>query len=219
MTRPTSTTRPPVTRRDPLLSETAELRLPTQERGARRVEAILDAAAELIEEVGVEGVTVQLLADRAATSKGSLYHFFPDVPSVLRALAARHMEEIDAIVVGIMTDSSLDWRAMAPREVIATLLAPLDYLEKNCDLLALIRAPGILPVETRAMEPMVRFVEGILSERYPAMARDRRAARAATLVAVIDGVVGTAARGCSHRGAGMRRELEELLTIYLEGID
>lgn len=219
MTRPTSTARPLVTRRDPLLTETAELRLPTQERGARRVGAILDAAAQLIEEVGVEGVTVQLLADRAATSKGSLYHFFPDVPSVLRALADRHLGEIGAIVNRIIEDRSTDWRGMPARQVVASLLAPLDYLEHNCDLFALIRAPAILPRETRAMEPMIRFVGFILSSRYPEMADDRRAARAATLVAVIDGVVGTAARGCSHQGAGMRTELEELLVIYLEGID
>jgi AcrR family transcriptional regulator len=201
-----------------MLSETAELRLPTQERGARRVEAILDAAAQLIEEVGVEGVTVQLLADRAATSKGSLYHFFPDVHSVLRALAERHMGEIGAIIGGIEENERLDWQHMSSREVIQALLAPLDYLEQNCDLLSLLRAPGILPRETRSMEPMVHFVGHILESRYPAMDSARRQARAATLVAVIDGVVGTAARGCSHQGAGMRQELEELLVIYLEGI-
>jgi AcrR family transcriptional regulator len=219
MPRTTQLTRTSVTRRDPLLSETAELRLPTQERGARRVEAILDAAAELVEEVGVEAVTVQLLADRAATSKGSLYHFFPDVHSVLRALADRHLGEIRAIVGNIMADGAKDWRGMETKDVIAALLAPLDYLEQNCDLLALIRAPGILPRETRAMEPMVHFVDRILTARYPKMVAERRATRSATLVAVIDGVVGTAARGCSHRGEGMRRELEDLLVIYLDGID
>ena len=69
------------------------------------------------------------------------------------------------------------------------------------------------------MEPMVHFVGHILQSRFPTMEPARRDARAATLVAVIDGVVGTAARGCSHRGQGMRRELEELLVLYLDGIN
>src|SRR5260221_79424 len=88
MTRPTPAPRHFVTRRGipGLDTDAGDARVPTQERGTRRVEAILDAAAELVTELGVEGVTPQALADRAATSKGSLYHLFPDVSAVLRAL-------------------------------------------------------------------------------------------------------------------------------------
>jgi AcrR family transcriptional regulator len=191
------------------------LRIPTQERGTRRVEAILDAAAELITEVGVEGITVQSLAERADTSKGSLYHFFPDVPAVLRALADRHRAALDVILHGIVHDESINWRNVPAEQVVSHILAPLDYLEENCDLLALVRAPGVLPRSARAMEPMVVFVETILSARFPGMGDERRSARASMIVAVIDGVVGMASRGCPMD----RAELEELLETYVDSID
>ncbi len=200
------------------LVTTAEHRAPTQERGTRRVGAILDAAAELVTEVGVEGITVQLLAERAETSKGSLYHFFPDVPSVLRALGERHLSEIHAIACGIVSDKSIDWPNIDAHTVVKHILTPLDYLEQNCDLLAIVRAPGILPRSSREMQPMLQFVAGVLAARFPDMPADRRATRTAMIVAMIDGVVATAGRGCAVGAKGMRHELEELLAIYVRGL-
>src|SRR5260221_12009877 len=101
MTRPTPAPRHFVTsRRIPGLdTDAGDARVPTQERGTRRGEAILDAAAGPVTELGVEGVTAQALADRAATSKGSLYHLFPDASALLRPLRERPLGEIQAIVL------------------------------------------------------------------------------------------------------------------------
>src|SRR5215213_4210464 len=74
----------------------AGTRVPRQERGRRRIDEILDAAAALIGEVGAEAVTVQALAARAGASKGSMYHFFPDRESVFLALAERHVGALRA---------------------------------------------------------------------------------------------------------------------------
>jgi AcrR family transcriptional regulator len=199
------------------MTDTAELRIPTQERGARRVESILDAAAELVAEVGVEGFTVQGLAGRAETSKGSLYHFFPDVASVLRALADRHLQAISAILSAIKEDPEINWREIEPSVVVKHILAPLDYLENHSDLLALVRAPGVLPRSARSMEPVHAFVDFVLAARFH-MRAERRSARAATICAVIDGVVTTSMNGCVRGSEGMRAELEEMLTIYLGGL-
>ena len=76
----------------------ARTRVPRQERGRRRIDEILDAAAALIGEVGAEAVTVQALAARAGASKGSMYHFFPDRESVFLALAERHIGALRASV-------------------------------------------------------------------------------------------------------------------------
>jgi AcrR family transcriptional regulator len=200
------------------MSDTAESRVPTQERGTRRVEAILDAAAALVVEVGVEGLTVQMLADCAETSKGSLYHFFPDVPAVLRALADRHLQEIGEQLSAIMRDERIEWAGLAATDVVSYILAPLDYLEQNSDLLALVRSPAVLPRSSRSMEPIQAFVEFILGSRFPQMPVDRRTSRAATICAVLDGVVTSSVRACSRGSEGMRRELSEMLVIYVGGL-
>lgn len=67
---------------------------PIQARSAARVTELLDACAEVIDEVGIEHVTTNLVADRAGCSIGTIYRYFPDRIAVLRALGLRQCGEI-----------------------------------------------------------------------------------------------------------------------------
>ena len=69
-------------------------RLPQQARSRERVNMILDAAAQIFEEVGYEAASTELIAARAQTSIGSLYRFFPDKSIILFALAERFAEQM-----------------------------------------------------------------------------------------------------------------------------
>ena len=69
-------------------------RQPQQERGKERVEQILDAAAEVFDEVGFEAATTQMIANRANTAIGSVYQFFPDKKAIFNALELRHIERV-----------------------------------------------------------------------------------------------------------------------------
>jgi Transcriptional regulator len=53
---------------------------------------MLDACAELVDEIGYEGLTTTLLAERAGVAIGSVYQFFPDKRAVVQALALRNLE-------------------------------------------------------------------------------------------------------------------------------
>src|SRR5690606_8142299 len=76
----------------------ADLRTaPRQERGRRRVDSLLDAAAELLEERDVSEMTTTEVAHRAGTSVGGLYRYFPDIETLLRALAERTRERYWAL--------------------------------------------------------------------------------------------------------------------------
>src|ERR1700754_3510260 len=67
-------------------------RVPVQGRSVARVQRMLDACAELIDEVGYEGLTTTLLAERAEVAIGSVYQFFPDKRAIVQALARRNMD-------------------------------------------------------------------------------------------------------------------------------
>ncbi|WP_414635790.1 TetR/AcrR family transcriptional regulator [Actinophytocola sp.] len=67
-------------------------RRPVQQRSAKRVEQMLEACAALIEELGYDGVTTTLIAERAGVAVGSLYQFFPDKRAVVQALTQRNLE-------------------------------------------------------------------------------------------------------------------------------
>ncbi len=74
-------------------------RVPTQERSRRRVVAILDAAARLVVQQGVEALTTRDIAEAAGVPVASLYQYFSDKEDVLLALAARDMDEMDEQVM------------------------------------------------------------------------------------------------------------------------
>ncbi len=67
-------------------------RTPVQERSATRVRRMLDACAQLLDEVGYHGLTTTMLAERAQVAIGSVYQFFPDKRAVVQALTLRNLE-------------------------------------------------------------------------------------------------------------------------------
>lgn len=80
-------------------TETTPLRRqPVQQRSAKRVEQMLDASAQLIDELGYDALTTTLIAKRAGVAVGSLYQFFPDKRAVVQALTQRNLERFVASV-------------------------------------------------------------------------------------------------------------------------
>ena len=77
---------------------------PVQQRSAKRVEQMLEACAALIDELGYDGVTTTLIAERAGVAVGSLYQFFPDKRAVVQALTKRHLDHFTNEI-----EERLDW--------------------------------------------------------------------------------------------------------------
>jgi AcrR family transcriptional regulator len=67
-------------------------RVPVQGRSVARVARMLDACAELVDDVGYDGLTTTLLAERAGVAIGSVYQFFPDKRAIVQALTLRNLE-------------------------------------------------------------------------------------------------------------------------------
>jgi len=73
---------------------TATRRLPQQDRSEARLAKFLKVAAELIEEVGFDAMTMTAIAERSGTSIGGLYHYFPDKKAVAFALLTQSTQEM-----------------------------------------------------------------------------------------------------------------------------
>lgn len=67
-------------------------RRPRQARSRQRFEAILDAAASLLELQEPDEISIYTLADATGISPPSIYHFFPDASHVFQALAERYYD-------------------------------------------------------------------------------------------------------------------------------
>lgn len=81
-------------RADPL----APRKRPAQRRSAATVEAILEAAARILETAGFEGYTTNAVAERAGVSIGSLYQYFPNRDALTAALIDRETATLVADV-------------------------------------------------------------------------------------------------------------------------
>jgi AcrR family transcriptional regulator len=65
---------------------------PIQQRSSDRAQALLDGAAVLIDDEGIDGVTTTAVAYRSRSSVGVLYRYFPNIDSLLKALAQRNVQ-------------------------------------------------------------------------------------------------------------------------------
>jgi AcrR family transcriptional regulator len=100
------------------------------------VEAILEAAARILESEGYLAASTNAIARRAGVSVGSLYQYFSSREDVFRTLAARHREGIHPLVRNAL--ERLGDPAIAPEKVLSGLLA--DLLEAHARRPALMHA-------------------------------------------------------------------------------
>ncbi|WP_426070472.1 TetR/AcrR family transcriptional regulator [Janthinobacterium sp. DSP2-3-3] len=88
---------------------------PSQPRSAHTVEAILEGAAHILEQSGLDGYTTNAIAARAGVSIGSLYQYFPTKDAVTVALIER--ERADLVREAIQALAQDD-RCMALHQLI-----------------------------------------------------------------------------------------------------
>jgi AcrR family transcriptional regulator len=85
-------------------------RVPVQGRSVARVNRMLDACAQLVDEVGYDGLTTTLLAERAGVAIGSVYQFFPDKRAIVQALTLRNLEAyLHRLAARMQQDDSEHW--------------------------------------------------------------------------------------------------------------
>lgn len=92
---------------------------PVQARSTARLTSLLDAAAAVVDERGYERLTTAMVAERAGSSIGTVYRYFPDRIAVLQALSARSLAAFEN---GALENigAQQDWRG--------AVSATLDYL-------------------------------------------------------------------------------------------
>jgi len=191
-------------------------RAPRQLRGQARVEGILDAAAAMIVDDGLAGVTMHELARRSQTSIGSLYHFFPDRESVVEALYKRHQAVCCEICQALGETSHEVWQQLSAASVIERLLTPyLEYLRQHADFLAVMQSR----LEGECDNVFIRLLREVLEARLPNLAPAERATYAAMLHAIGAGITWMKFQTDPANIEAYLREIPRVLTAYLIHID
>lgn len=141
---------------------------PTTARGQRRVTKILDAAAELIVEMGYADITTNHIANRAETSVGSLYQYFGNKDVVLEALADRYHAQLQA-----QLDVYFDHNADLPLpDLIASFIdGTLKFYTHNPGFEPLffgaVKSESLEAIGQRVYMDMVGMIQRVLARHLP----------------------------------------------------
>jgi len=77
---------------------------PVQKRSAVTVEAILEAAIQVLVAVGKERLTTTRVAERAGVSVGTLYQYFPNKRALLQAALRRHIADVAGAIEAVCVE-------------------------------------------------------------------------------------------------------------------
>ncbi len=144
-------------------------RAPRQERARSTVDAILEATARIVDDVGLGDATTTRIARVAGVSVGSLYQYFPGKEALFGALVDRAVDADLERLDGAVDEA----RAMSLEEGVRHLVRaafelPLDRPKLFAWILHYIPALGLSPsvrrLEQGGMRAMRRFFDDHANE-------------------------------------------------------
>jgi len=193
-------------------------RVPTQERSRKRVERILDAAAEVFSQQGHEAATMEAVAAKAETSIGSIYQFFPNKGAVFEALVRRYHESLRLFLDALLTGPILEkpWE-----EIIDTTIDAIVLLHQT--------DPGFRAVwvgmhltetvvsegEALNREVATRVAE-VFGGKLPKLSPKKRLFVATMVVELVSAMLIVSARRSSpEEGKAVMEETKAILRLYI----
>jgi AcrR family transcriptional regulator len=141
-------------------------RLPVQDRAHATVEAVLEATARVLVEVGYARLSTNRVAKRAGVSVGSLYQYFADKDALIEALARRVTERQMAVIL-----DQLQATAGAPLEeavhalIRGVIAAKRVDPELNTAMVTQVPRSGQLDVERTLLRRLTEAVTAALRRR------------------------------------------------------
>ncbi|AVH59607.1 MULTISPECIES: TetR/AcrR family transcriptional regulator [Streptomyces] len=198
----------------PVPHTTSLRRAPIQRRSAERLTRILDACADLLDEVGYDALSTRAVAQRAGVPIGSVYRFFGNKRAMADALAQRNLERYTERVTERLREADGGgWRA-AMDAVLDEYLA----MKRTAPGFSLVDFGNQIPVGNRDTEPNTRVADRLtdLLSGYLDRAPDEDLRRTFLIaVETADTLVQLAFRVAPEGDERIIEEARELLRAYL----
>jgi AcrR family transcriptional regulator len=188
---------------------------PQQERSRVRQRALLDAAEEILGEVGADGLKMREVARRANLPIASVYHYFPSAPALIRTLVERMLDELRAILTQGVVRADRAGPGEAERALIAIIDAAGDFMESRPTLPAvwgaMRGAPELRALDLADTEGNARILAPTIGALLPrAPAEDVKA----LALVIIEGVWSALQLGC-ELAPEKRPRVRAMLKIFV----
>jgi AcrR family transcriptional regulator len=188
-------------------------KMPKRKRGIMRVEALLDAATTIFIEKGFDAATTAEIAERAGSSIGSLYQFFPTKESVADVLRARYgnalCEKWDALAASDEARTADALAAVLFRQIAETLAKhpafPVLEAVRNTTLV------NVSNVRQRYMDSLSR----LLASRAPAVSEGDLRVMTLVVLQILRCEIAMEASPKTKNRSKVLSELQGVLANYL----
>ncbi len=195
-------------------------RVPTQERSRARVARMLDAATEVFAEVGFDAATTEAIAERAGTSIGSVYQFFPNKKALFDAIGERYLDEVRVLFERFLSEgparAKTDWRAMVDDVIDAFWAFDRDSLAFRAVWLNMHRSAEFLVQGDALNREMAERLAPVLGIAAPKIKPAKRLLVATMVVETLSALLLLALRRDERMAKKLVDETKVLVRRYLE---
>ncbi len=198
--------------------QTGLRKLPTQARSRARVASILKAAGELLGELGYDGLSTNLVAERADVPVGSIYQFFEGKDDIVAALVEQFQDRIRRLA-----SERLD--AVGAREdrkaFIAGLVDGIAGIQAEASAFVCVFSgsqshPRFDSLARNLRRTLIRHLEDVFAEAFPRLPKDDRNRMLAAWSDITGAMISNLDRSKPGERGKLLDELKLVLCAYLD---
>jgi AcrR family transcriptional regulator len=193
-------------------------KLPTQARSRARVADILKAAATLLGEVGYDGLSTNLVAERAQVPVGSIYQFFDGKDDIVAALVEQFQDRIHRLV----SDQLDAGAAVQDRQAfIARLVDGIAGIQAEAQAFVCVFSgsqshPRFDGLARALRRTLTGHLDRVFAEAFPRLPDDDRARMLAAWSDITGAMIANLDRSSPGERGKLLEELKMILGAYLE---
>lgn len=185
-----------------------------QDRARKTVEALLEAAARVLQQRGYASATTNRIAEAAGVSVGTLYEYFADKEAIFDTLIER---QVEAIVAAIASERA-DPKAPVAVTLEQLLFVGMRAMRRGPDFVrALEQVPGAAFRRRLAVarEQVIGFMRQLLEAHRSELRVADLDLAAFIVVSTAEGIAANASE--EQFDDALAREIGSLLSLYLTG--
>jgi AcrR family transcriptional regulator len=195
-------------------------KIPLQERSRERLERILDSGQREFAGVGYEAATMESIAERAETSIGSLYQFFPDKRALFDAVAARYERQAADFLTALITSAP---EGMSMEDMVSRYLDAFWTFMQSSEGVRAVWINGrlsrsLLDLSDAMNRESAARVADLLAIHASHLSKSRRESVAMTIVELVGCMLFVAVRKRPPHGKRVIAETKTVLTGYLSRV-